>query len=557
MQEPDNLNPFIGYTEPCFEVWSQNYLFLVERRPEDLGPGPDSVAKSWVFSKDGKVVTLKLHDNITWQDGQPLTADDVVFTYNYIIDNQMSAYSAAVAGIVKAVKVDDYTVQLVCDRPKANVIRLWLPILPQHIWSKLSPKAAGTTFRNNPPIIGSGPFQTVEWKRGSFLRMVANDDYFQGRPTVDEIVYLFYKNPSTMVADLKAGRLDGAQNLPPAEFAALGGSPDLKAIAYNYYTWDYLNFNCYDGKSLGNPVLRDSRFRVALDYAIDRAKIASIAYGGYAWQGSTIISPKTWVDPDYHWEPGAGVKRGFDLAKAKSLLDAAGYTDANGDGVREYKGKPITLRLWATSESIQAQNAGKLITGWFRDIGLKIQYEVVNEGVYNDRIWNYQGDTYMPDFDMYIWTWSGYADPDQTLGINTTKQIEGWNEPCWSNPEYDRLYELQSREMDPQKRAEYVWRMQQVMYADNPQSVLVYPLLLQAYNTARWTGWHRVLRDTGPALYTTASQKSYLFLKPVASEQSAGSGSASLWIVVAVVAALVAVAVVVIVLRRRRRAEEA
>ena len=249
-----------------------------------------------------------------------------------------------------------------------------------------------------------------------------------------------------MADDLKAGRIDGAQNLPPAGLTSLKNTSGLNAIAYNYYTWDYLNFNCYQGKSLGNPVLRDAKFRVAIDYAIDRAKIASIAYGGYAWEGSTIISPKTWKNPDYHWQPPAGVKRTFDLEKAKSLLPMKrAYTDTNGDGVREYKGKPIKLRLWAPTESIQAQSAGKLLTGWFRDIGLRIEYEVVDEGVYNDRIWNYEGDTYVPDFDMYVWTWSGYADPDQTLDINTSKQIEGWNEPCWSNAEYDRSTRRRAR----------------------------------------------------------------------------------------------------------------
>ena len=89
MEDFDNLNPFIGYSEAVFEVNSQNYEFLVERNPADWGTGTDGVAESWEVSADGKTWTFHLHDGLTWQDGQPLTAEDVAFTYNYITQNDI------------------------------------------------------------------------------------------------------------------------------------------------------------------------------------------------------------------------------------------------------------------------------------------------------------------------------------------------------------------------------------------------------------------------------------------------------------------------------------
>ncbi|MCX6363052.1 MAG: ABC transporter substrate-binding protein [Actinobacteria bacterium] len=556
-EDVDNLNPFVGYTELAFEVFSQNYEYLVERRPEDFGPGPDGIAESWESSPDGKTWTFHLHKNITWQDGQPLTADDVVFTYNYVIDNEMPAFSGTAKGITKAVKVDDYTVQLVTDKPKSNILRLWIPILPKHIWEKIQPKTAATTYRNALPV-GSGPFQVVEWKRGSYLRLQANKEYWQGAPGVDELIFQIYKNPSTMVADLAAGRIDAAHNIPPAEFTKLKNTPGIKAIAFVMFNWDYLNFNCYTGAgSLGDPVLKDAKFRVALDYAIDREKLVSIAYGGYAVPGTTVLPPDNWKDPDFHWQPPAGVLRTFDLEKAKSLLDEAGYKDTDGDGTREYKGKPIKLRLWAPAGAIQTQSAAKLITGWFGDIGLDIDFQVVDEGVYNDRIWNYVGDTYAPDFDMYLWTWYGYADPTQTLDSYTTAQIEGWNEPCWSNVAYDGAYQLQARELDPQKRAAHVYDAQEAMYADNPQSITVYPKLLQAVNTAKWDGWIYNELGGGQAFFRGASQKSYLTVKPKAGVEAAGTSSTWIWALVAAGAVIVILVVVMLARRRRRAVEEA
>jgi peptide/nickel transport system substrate-binding protein len=552
----DSLNPFVGYTELAYEVYSQNYEYLVERRPEDFMPGPDGIAESWEQSPDGKTWTFHLHEGITWQDGQPLTADDVVFTYNYIIENQMPVFTNGTKGIVKAVKVDDSTVQLITSKPKSNILRLWIPILPKHVWEKIPPKEAGSTYKNADSI-GSGPFQVIEWKRGSYVRMKANKDYWLGAPEVDELIYMVYKNPSTMVEDLKAGRIAAAHNVPAAEFKQLQSEPGIKAVSFTFFNWDYLNYNCYQSPdSLGNPVLKDVRFRLALDTAIDRDKLVAIAYGGEAIPGTTILPPDNWRDPDYHWEPPADVLRTFDLAEAGTMLDEAGYKDADGDGLRDFEGKPIKLRLWALNSSTQSQSAAKLIAGWFKDIGLDIEYEVVDEGVYNDRIWNYDGDTYAPDFDMYLWTWYGYADPGQTIDSYTTAQIENWNEPCWSSLEYDAAVEAQTHALDPVQRKADIDTAQQVMYAEAPISVTVYPKLLQAVNTKEWAGW--IFNETGgdQAFFRSASQKSYLTVAPATTATAAATSSTWIWAASAAIVALVILLVVVLVRRGRRSEEE-
>ena len=128
-----------------------------------------------------------------------------------------------------------------------------------------------------------------------------------------------------------------------------------------------MGFNCYTGKaSLGNPVLKDAAFRQALNWAIDKQKIVDFGYFGHAKPATTIIRAGYYKPPlDYHWQPAEGEVYTFDPAKAKSELDAAGYKDTDGDGVREDKaGKPVELRLFARSQSATDQRVGKLITGW-------------------------------------------------------------------------------------------------------------------------------------------------------------------------------------------------
>ena len=552
--DPDNLNPFIGAETSSYEIWMLNYDFLVGYSL-DLQPVPD-LAESWEISADGKVWTFHLRSGVKWQDGVAFTASDVAFTYNYIIDNEMGAFSSLTTFIDKVVAVDDATVEIRCSKPKANILRTWIPILPEHIWSKVKPEAAGKAYANKPPIIGTGPFQVVESKKSDYVKMQANPTFWGDKPVVDEILFVTYQNPDTMTQDLISGSLDAAWGIPSAQFPKIQSEPGMTGIAYNLIGWDYLSMNCYvppaGGKSRGNPALRDPAFRQALNYAIDKQRLVDVAWSGRAAVGTTLMTPDTWVDPDFHWQPPADQAFTFDPAKAQALLDAAGYKDVNGDGIREGKdGKPVKLRLWARSESPESQKEGNLITGWLQDLGLKIQYQVMDDGIYYDSIWGYEGDTYSPDFDLYLWDWDGYADPGDTLASFTTSQIEYWNEPCWSDARFDSLVDQQASELDKEKRKELIWQAQQVLYEQSPEIVLTYPQKLEAVNTARWDGWTRMYDGTGAAFYTSYVRDSYMNLRPKAAttQSSGGWSGVTTWVVVAIVA--IAGSAAVVLLKRR------
>ena len=548
--EPDNLNPFIGYATASYEVWSLNYDTLVGYSVKDLTPVATGLAQSWEASQDGKVYTFHLRQGVKWQDGQPFTADDVAWTYNYIITNKMSAFTQCTEGIKEAKVVDPSTVQLICTKPKADILSIWVPILPKHVWQNVSPKAAGNTYAVKMPIVGTGPFQCRAFKKGDYVDMVANKQYFRGAPHIDEVLFEDYSSADAMTADFKSGGIDAAQDLPQAQFDVLARTKGLTAVAYNYRNWDYLSMNCdTSSASKGNPVLRDVRFRQALNWAIDKDKLAAVSWSGRAQPGTTVLPPGEWFNPDYHWQPPADAAYQFDPAKAEQLLDQAGYTDTNGDGVRDFHGKPIELRLYADSSSTEQQSEAKLIAGELQRVGVKVKLSMLASGSLSDDVWNYVGSTYAPDFDLYVWNWDGYFDPGQTLASFTTNQIGGWNEPCWSNAEYDKLCAQQAITTDTTARQQLIWRMQQIMYEQSPEIVLTYPRYLQAYNSAKWTGWTRILNGTGPAFYV-AMPDTYLNLR-LASAKSAGRSS-TLWIALVVVAAAAVVGVAAWLIRRRK-----
>jgi peptide/nickel transport system substrate-binding protein len=544
----DSLNPFVGQSTEAYSTYHLNYDFLVQYDAATLEPIP-GLAESWSHSSDGKTWTFKLRHDVTWQDGEPFTAKDVAFTFNYVIDNEMGSYVGYTKGITKVVATDDSTVVFTCEKPKATMLQMWVPILPEHIWSKVSPKDAANKFQNLPPCIGTGPFQVVDWKPGVFVRMKANKDYWGGAPKSDELIFTIYTNNDTLASDLSSGLIQFAR-VTPAAFQKLKSDPAKTAQFATYQAYDNIGFNCWEGPSRGHPAVKDPAFRRAIGWAIDTETIASIAYGGAAVPATSILPVDYWPkDADFHWQPPAGELRTYDPAKANELLDEAGYKDTDGDGTRDYKGKPIKLRLWASNERGALGMAGKLIAGYLMKVGLKIEYQSMDPAAMNEGVYAYKDGKYNPDYDMFCWGWEGDYDPGFLLSLLTTSQIESWSDTGWSNEEYDRLYEAQDSELDPVKRRELVHEMQRIIYDECPYIATVYPQTREVYDSESWTGWTRMPAVTGGV----DNRWTFRNVAPKVGA-TADEGGAKGVVIAVVVAVVIVVGVVVWLLVRRRRA---
>ena len=551
-QNLDSLNPFIGYQNVSYAVYGENYDYLLRYGPESPEPVP-GLAESWEVSDDGLTWTFRIRKGVTWQDDRALTARDVAFSYNYVIDNDMGAFSNYTKSIDEVTATDDYTAVVKCSKPKADMLYATVPILPEHIWGEIEPGEAEQSFRNSPPCIGSGPWQVVEWKKNQYVRMVANKDYWGGAPKADELIFRFYTNWDTMAMDLKAGQIAYGR-IPQAQFPSFESLPGFAANAsYPDNNFDELGFNCYTGPSLGHPACADPAFRRALNWAVDLEKVAEIGFSGYAEPATSILSG-FWTNPVYQWEPPADQEYTFDPERAKQELEAAGYRDTDGDGVREGKdGKPMKLRLWAIAEKPEYTTTAKLISAWFDEVGVATKIETLDDGAVNQGIYNSVDGVFTPDYDMFVWGWGGDTDPTFPLSVMLTEQIENWSDSAWSNAEYDQLFEQQTVALDPEKRKEIAWRMQEILYDESPYIVLVYAKTLEAYDTARWQGWVKSPGETG----SVHNSWSFLALEPVGVADEAAGGSS--WLLPVVIIAAVAAAGLVILLiwrHRGKRAEE-
>jgi peptide/nickel transport system substrate-binding protein len=387
--------------------------------------------------------------------------------------------------------------------------------------------------------------------------MEANKSYWRGAPHVDQIVFMFYTNPDTMGEDMKAGAIDACDGLLQAQMQMLGKTPGITVKAVYVNGYDELGFNCYSGgPSQGNPVLKDWKFRQALQWAVDKNKLCAIGYGGLAKPADTVITANYYHNPDWHWTPPADQAYTFDLAKAGQMLDAAGYPLKNGVRV-DKTGKPITLRLWARSEYPQSITCGKFMTGWFRQLGLKIEFSVVDDGALMDAQTKSVNGTFTPDYDMFEWGWYNDIDPGIELDYFTTSQIDDWSDSAWSSPAYDALYKQQGVEMNQTKRLQDIYKLQQMIYQQTPYIPLAYSDDTEAWNTDRWTDWVQSPAKVGNVVIPYYGYETYFQVRPKSGGGTSSAGKTGVLVLIGVVVVIVVGTLVYVTIRRRPRKAEA
>ena len=209
--KPDSLNPFVGIEAPSYYIWAFSYDLLVDFSQEDLGPAP-GLAESWEVSDDGLTWTYQLREGMKWSDGEPITANDVVYTYNRVIDDNIGMLKGYLTLVDEITVVDDLTLEIKTTKPTPLMTSVFIYIMPEHIWSDISDEEAKTF--ENVPAVGSGPYTIEESVEGQFVRLEANENHWGGRPEVDEIIYRIFNNADAAFQALKSGEIDYTYELP-------------------------------------------------------------------------------------------------------------------------------------------------------------------------------------------------------------------------------------------------------------------------------------------------------------------------------------------------------
>ena len=283
MQDLDSMNPWNTALTTGFEVFNLNYEFLVGFG-SDLEPVP-AFAESWsrVDNGDGTFTwTFKIPAGKTWSDGTPATAEDARWTLQFVLDAVTAGNYVGLgyldpdltnAGVTKVEAPDATTLVVTNTDPSDRILQMYIPMLPKHLWQDQTLETI-PTFANEAPVVGSGPYQAVEWKTGEYVRLVRNPTYQWAQGAADEVVIQFFKTGDTMVQALKTGDLDYAHGINSDQFESLKGQPGIVTVNGVTNGWTMLNLNSYandiPGGGASTKALRDPAFRDALGYAIDK-----------------------------------------------------------------------------------------------------------------------------------------------------------------------------------------------------------------------------------------------------------------------------------------------
>ena len=471
-QEFDSINPQLAFVASSAEATTLAYDTLVGLGP-DLEYAPTGFAASWV--REGSTWTFTMRDGLRWSDGRSADADDVAFTYEYLLasmdrayvgpwapagndlprpgatrgdrrpDNPLSLYGEVLVegvGLTAVEAVDRHTVALTTDRPTTLLLGAGIPILPEHVWSSVTFAEAVTTFQAAPPVVGSGPFQVVDWQRGRSARFARNPFYSGQDPFLEEVQFRFFPDQTALLAALRRGDIDYARPVATDEFDELDADADIDGVEGLGAGFTHVAFNTYgaqiDGGGASTPAVRDRRFRDALGYALDPDALIREAVDGHGTPGTTVIPPL--FDP-FHTEPSR--PRTYDLDEARQRLDDAGYRDSDGDGIREDQdGAPIDLELYyPTTESKYRLAAQAVETAW-ELVGIAVTPHGLEPDTLTELL-------YVPEaggtaeYDVVLWGWTGSADPDLLLSLFTTAEIGGWSDSNYASSDYDALFERQ------------------------------------------------------------------------------------------------------------------
>ncbi len=457
--EPSNLIPYMASDTASGEITGLLYVAPL-KYDKDLNVVPWAAA-SYEVLEGGRLLRFVLRDDIRWEDGVPLTADDVEFTYKLMIDPKTpTAYSGDFLAIESFKKTGRLSFEVRYAKPFARSLMTWMgAILPKHV---LEGQDIMTTPVARKPI-GAGPYRLAKWDAGSMLTLTASDTYFEGRPNLDEVVYRIIPDPSTMFLELKAGKLD-MMSLSPQQYLRQTQGPqwerDWRKYRYLSFSYTFLGFN------LEHPFFKDVRVRRAISMAIDRQ---SLIDGVLLGQGVPTVGPYkpgTWAYNDKL----TPVRQ--DVDEARRLLDEAGWKK-NKDGLLERDGKPFLFTILVNQGNDSRMKAAIIIQSQLKALGIAVHIRTVEWAAFIKEFVN------KGHFDAIILAWTITLDPDiYDVWHSSRAKPGGLNFTGYRNAEVDELL-VEARSMtDQDRRKELYDRVQEILDAEQPYCFLYVPYAL-------------------------------------------------------------------------------
>ncbi len=452
--EPGSLFP------PAIEYSTDaNVIDLMYLRLADLGPSINTIgdtgyaprlAASW-RRESPLTVTFQLDPRARWQDGVPVDARDVAFTFDVYRDTLVNASARPLLGVIASVTpVDPHTVTFRFQRAYPEQLydaTQHMRILPRHLMDTISRARLVTHPLASAPI-GDGPYRFVSWRRGESFELAADSTFFLGGPGLAWLIWRRDMDYASTTAKLLAGEADFMEHLgTPENIDRVAAARDVRIVEYLSTNYMYLLFNFNDPGALAqpHPLFGSRDLRRALSQAVDRRTVVQVAYGRYA---GIAVGPLSRLSALGRDTTMASIP--YDPAAAAQALDRLGWKDTNGDGVRDQAGRKLSFELMYPTSSMPRTRAAEVIRDQLAKVGVEARLA--------PRDFNTMGNaTQSRKFDAALMGWNDDPTPSGIRQNWSTAGIGGSNYGGYANPEFDRLVDLAIGEFDA-ARARQRWR---------------------------------------------------------------------------------------------------
>jgi peptide/nickel transport system substrate-binding protein len=464
ISDPDTLSPLIGNFQIDFDLamfWG-GFLFNYDDRDRlvpELATDEPTTANGGI-SRDGKTIVYHLRQGVKWHDGVPFDADDVIFTWHAIMNPKNNVgIRVGYDRITTIDKRDDHTIAVHLAGPYAPFVGTFLtqsaipiPVYPRHLLEKFAD--LNQNPYNSKPI-GTGPFKVQEWHRGSVIRMVANDDYWRGKPKLREVDYQAIPTENTILTSLRAHDVDLWFNASSSNVPAMKGIEHIDVHLVPFVQFGMLALNS------ARPITSDLRVRRALQLGLDRKRIVDqITYGvNQVGEGD---------QPKAIWAHDARLPLvAFDPARARALLDAAGWVPGPG-GVRVKDGTPLALTMVFSAGDAIANRLAVITQSQWRAIGVDLSVKpYATAQLYAS--FGAGGILQTSKFDIAYFSWASGVDPDDSpLVMCDQFPPAGQNNFRYCNHDVDRQERLALATYDRAARKRAYDRIQADIAADVP-----------------------------------------------------------------------------------------
>jgi peptide/nickel transport system substrate-binding protein len=507
----DSMNPFVAYSAQSYDAFIMQYPILVQYK--DVGTNGQHKlafegdwASSWTVSKDGKTYTFKLRKG-KWSDGRPLTASDAVWTGNLILKYK-NGPAASLAPFISHVKSfsapDPQTLVIRYDKAVGNALPQLQQfyILPPQVWkSQIGPNGKGLKAyapEDHLPSVSAGPFTLNTYDKKGTSIFKRNPSFYGPPANVDAVGLEYFTNEDALLQAFKSGSLDMIDDVPPTAVKDLQSDPRFNlSFTPGAQINDFI-FNS-NPKKPKNRELLNPKVRLAFEHAIDRQQIANTVFLGHAKPWASIISPLSgdWVNPNV--KPAA-----YNIKLANQILDGLGYKRGS-DGIRRANGHEMSYDVITPADLTGINREFDIVQEGLRQVGVKLNQRALDGSTAFSEI-TAPNNKYL-NYDLSMWDWVGYQDPDFMLSVLTCAQYGGWSDSGYCNKTYDALYAQQGATVNPVKRRQIVWRMQQMIANQRPYIMLVDLQVVQAYGK-KWAGFVPFLDGYSKVLWTDPHQVS-------------------------------------------------